>query len=423
VTVAVRFEGVSKQYRLGEIGTGTISRDLERAWSKLRGRPDPYQIVDRAVDPDSYVWAVQDISFDVRQGEVLGLIGRNGAGKSTLLKLLSRITIPTQGVIRLKGTIASLLEVGTGFHPELTGRENVFLNGAILGMSRQETRDCFDEIVEFSGCAKYIDTPIRRYSSGMIVRLGFSVAAHLRCDTLIVDEVLAVGDMEFQRKCIEKMKDVAAFGRTILVVSHNMTTMARLCDRCAILENGRLDFIGQTRLAIDHYMRQYSALPAIVDLTDHDHRSGSGRVRLQKFWVEDDSESPCSTCVSGHEASFVFQLCSIDETIDQVDIRFSIHDTNGDILTGVNSAMTGTAYSVDQRWKTIRCRVDHLPLPTGRYTVAVRLVSREEELDWPHGMIAAFDVIDGGVYGIEHRRSHRDSKFFVAAQWSEREMN
>ena len=426
MTVAVRFENVSKRYWLGEIGTGTISRDLERLWTKLRGRPDPFRVVDSTVDREvehnSYVWAIRDLSLDVRKGEVFGLIGRNGAGKSTLLKLLSRITAPTQGTIRLKGTIASLLEVGTGFHPELTGRENIFLNGSILGMSPQEIRDRFDEIVEFSGCAKYIDTPIRRYSSGMIVRLGFSVAAYLNCDTLVVDEVLAVGDLNFQRRCIEKMQNVAASGRTILLVSHNMTTMARLCDRCGILENGRLEFLGDTLSAIDHYVQKNSTLQAVADLTEEESRSGSGRVRLSRFWMEGQSGAAAGSFISGEAAILIFQMRAYGETIDQIDIRFSIHDINGDILIGVNSAATRMEYSIGQQSVIVRCIIDQLPLPAGRYTVAARLVSGEEELDWPRGMIAAFDVIEGDFYGIESKRSHQNSKFLVSTRWSVGEM-
>ncbi|MFM7852975.1 MAG: ABC transporter ATP-binding protein, partial [Flammeovirgaceae bacterium] len=226
--IVIKVEEVSKQYRLGQISTGSLAPDINRAWYKLRGKPDPYlkigDVNDRTVSGNSeYVWAIRDISFEIKKGEVLGIIGRNGAGKSTLLKILSRTTLPTTGIIRTKGKIASLLEVGTGFHPELTGRENIFLNGAILGMTKQEIKNQFDEIVDFAGVEKYIDTPVKRYSSGMYVRLAFGVAAHLEPDILIVDEVLAVGDAEFQKKCLGKMNDVSKKdGRTVLFVSHNM---------------------------------------------------------------------------------------------------------------------------------------------------------------------------------------------------------
>lgn len=255
----IQVESVSKQYRLGLVGTGTIQHDLNRWWCKIRGKADPYLTVtednDRAQSSDSeYVWALNDINFSVSQGEVLGIIGRNGAGKSTLLKILSRVTGPTTGQIKVKGRIASLLEVGTGFHPELTGRENVYLNGAINGMTKAEVSRKLDEIVGFSGCERYIDTPVKRYSSGMTVRLGFAVAAHLDPEILIVDEVLAVGDAEFQQKCIGKMKDVAGAGRTVLFVSHNMTAVRNLCDRCMIISKGTVEGIFTTEEAVMRYL-------------------------------------------------------------------------------------------------------------------------------------------------------------------------
>jgi len=221
--VVLKVENISKQYRLGQLGTGTMSHDINRWWHKVRGKEDPYLKIgdsnDRSVAGGSeYVWSLKDINFEVEQGEVLGIIGKNGAGKSTLLKILSQVTTPTTGEFKAKGRIASLLEVGTGFHPDLTGRENVFLNGAILGMSKAEIKSKLDEIVDFSGVAKYLDTPVKRYSSGMMVRLGFAVAAHLEPEILIVDEVLAVGDAEFQKKCLGKMKDVAGQGRTVLLI-------------------------------------------------------------------------------------------------------------------------------------------------------------------------------------------------------------
>ncbi len=266
---AVCFENISKQYYLGEVGTGTISRDLERAWAKLRGKPDPFAKVgdvnDREKSGGEFVWALKDIDFDVQQGEVLGIIGRNGAGKSTLLKLLSRVTAPTSGEIKARGRIASLLEVGTGFHPELTGRENIYLNGAILGMRRHEITRRLDEIVEFSGCAKYIDTPVKRYSSGMMVRLGFSVAAHLECEILIVDEVLAVGDIEFQRKCLGRMRSIAAGGRTVLFVSHNLAALGAICQSSMVLTNGTISFFGGISEGVDYYLGKMSKRLTHVD--------------------------------------------------------------------------------------------------------------------------------------------------------------
>lgn len=247
--LVLKVENVSKQYRLGTVGTGTLQDDLKRWWYRVRGKEDPFLKVGAVNDrskktDDTYVWALKDINFEVRKGEVLGIIGKNGAGKSTLLKLLSKVADPTTGSIKYKGRIAALLEVGTGFHPELTGRENIFLNGAVLGMNKDEIAAKVDEIIEFSGVAQYVDTPVKRYSSGMKVRLGFAVAAHLEPDILIVDEVLAVGDAEFQAKCIGKMQDVAGQGRTVLFVSHNMVSVRNLCNRGMVLENGKSIFSG-----------------------------------------------------------------------------------------------------------------------------------------------------------------------------------
>ncbi len=257
--VVIKVENLGKQYRLGQVGTGTISHDLNRWWYKVRGKEDPYlkigEVNDRTQKGDSdLVWALKDINFEVKQGEVLGIIGKNGAGKSTLLKILSRVTSPTIGDIKVKGRIASLLEVGTGFHPELTGRENIFLNGAILGMTKFEIKCKFDEIVEFSGVERYIDTPVKRYSSGMYVRLAFAVAAHLEPEILIVDEVLAVGDAEFQRKCLGKMKDVAGQGRTVLFVSHNLQAVSNLCTAGLVLNKGRVEANGSIEDSVKTYI-------------------------------------------------------------------------------------------------------------------------------------------------------------------------
>jgi lipopolysaccharide transport system ATP-binding protein len=258
---AIKVEHISKQYRLGQVGTGSLKHDLNRLWHAVRGKEDPYLTVgqtnDRSKKAESeFVWALKDINFEVAQGEVLGIIGRNGAGKSTLLKILSKITAPTTGQIAINGRIASLLEVGTGFHPELSGRENIFLNGAILGMRRAEVQKKFDEIVDFSGVEAYIDTPVKRYSSGMYVRLAFAVAAFLEPDILIVDEVLAVGDAEFQKKCLGRMKDVSTNdGRTVLFVSHNMAAMNSLCNRVVLMNNGCVESIGENQTIINNYLR------------------------------------------------------------------------------------------------------------------------------------------------------------------------
>lgn len=277
--VVIKVENLSKQYRLGTVGTGTLSHDLNRFWAKVRGKEDPYlkigQANDRTKKGDSdYVWALKDINFEVRRGEVLGIIGRNGAGKSTLLKILSQIIRPTTGSVKMKGRVGSLLEVGTGFHPELTGRENIYINGAILGMRKWEIDKKLDEIIDFAGVERYIDTPVKRYSSGMMVRLGFSVAAHLEPEILIVDEVLAVGDAEFQKKCLGKMGEVSKNeGRTILFVSHNIQAMQNLCSNFLYLKDGRLADVSKGGEALRTYLSdlmkkgesKYREIPEIND--------------------------------------------------------------------------------------------------------------------------------------------------------------
>ena len=271
--LAIKVENISKLYRLGRVTSKTLNEDIKRWWANLIGKNDPFLI--NADENDrtrkkttGYVWALKDITFEIKQGEVLGIVGKNGAGKSTLLKLLTRVTLPTNGIIKAKGRVSSLLEVGTGFHPELTGRENIYLNGTILGMKRLEIKKKFDDIVDFAGVHKYIDTPVKRYSSGMYTRLAFGVAAHLESEIMIIDEVLAVGDLEFQKKCLGKMNEVSKNeGRTILFVSHNMGSLAELCNTGILLENGKLKSYGKIHDVIEEYynnnisMNFYTNLP------------------------------------------------------------------------------------------------------------------------------------------------------------------
>jgi lipopolysaccharide transport system ATP-binding protein len=291
---AVKIENLSKQYRLGLVGTGTLSHDLKRWWHSIRGLEDPFLMIgetnDRRIKGSSeYIWALKDINFEVKKGEVLGIIGQNGAGKSTLLKILSKVTAPTTGSITYAGRISSLLEVGTGFNYELTGRENIYLNGAILGMRKKEIENKFDEIVDFSGCERYIDTPVKRYSSGMTVRLGFAVAAFLEPEILVVDEVLAVGDAEFHKKAIEKMKSISTSeGRTILFVSHNMSAVKHLCQKAVSLKNGLLDKIG----GVDEIIDDYLAYNKVKDKARTEIVSDDGRFSLKApYWLTDKNES------------------------------------------------------------------------------------------------------------------------------------
>ncbi|MEW6404498.1 MAG: ABC transporter ATP-binding protein [Chloroflexota bacterium] len=289
--VVISIENLSKTYQLGTIGTGTFYGDVKRWWARKRGLPDPYQKVgekDHGNRLGETIWALKDINIEVERGEAIGIIGRNGAGKSTLLKILSQVTAPTSGVVRAKGRIASLLEVGTGFHKELTGRENIFLNGAVMGMDRAEVRRKFDEIVDFSGVERFIDTPVKRYSSGMYVRLAFAVAAHLEPEILVVDEVLAVGDIEFQKKCLGKMQDVAGEGRTVLFVSHNMPAITSLCQRAVLLNEGRVIAIDDADVVVAQYI-QLGIEAASERKWSNENAPGNDVVRLLSIRACDES--------------------------------------------------------------------------------------------------------------------------------------
>ena len=323
--VILKVDNVSKLYRLGTLGTGTFGGDLQRFWkTKILGQADPFikvgQTNDRtSKDKAEFVWALKDINFEVNRGEVLGIIGKNGAGKSTLLKLLSRITNPTTGSVISSGRMASLLEVGTGFHPELTGRENIYLNGAILGMTKKEIRQKFDEIVDFSGCELYIDTPTKRYSSGMTVRLGFAVAAFLDPEILVVDEVLAVGDAEFQKKAIGKMKEVSSGGgRTVLFVSHNMESVARLCSSCLLMENGMVKERGLTETVIKKYL-------AVENFSNDKVNTSKiiigNIIEIQKITIN-DIDLGINSVYQGSPMNMGFLMNNLSN--DKVDIYFNI---------------------------------------------------------------------------------------------------
>ena len=312
MATAIEFNHVGKQYRLGLVSTGTLSHDLNRWWqTAILRKEDPYlkigSVNDRTQKADSdYVWALRDIDFKVEQGDVVGIIGKNGAGKSTLLKLLSKVTGPTVGTIRARGRIASLLEVGTGFHQEMTGRENIYMNGAILGMTKREIASKLDEIVDFSGCERYLDTPVKRYSSGMMVRLGFAVAAHLDPEILVVDEVLAVGDAEFQKKAIGKMQDVSrGEGRTVLFVSHNMASMLQLCHTGLLLKNGMVEYTGGIEDVVNFYQRNNAEI-GNLPLAERTDRDGNGKVRLVSAQLEDENGSVLSSVKTGD--TFVIHL-------------------------------------------------------------------------------------------------------------------
>ncbi len=338
----IKLENLSKRYRLGLVGTNTLKGDIQAWWYRLLGKDDPTLIIGQENQLDKsggeYVWALKDINLDVEQGEILGIIGKNGAGKSTLLKLLSQVTGPTTGQIKVKGRIASLLEVGTGFHPELTGKENIFLNGAILGMTKNDIKLKLDEIVEFAGVAKYIDTPVKRYSSGMYVRLAFAVAAHLEPDILVVDEVLAVGDAEFQKKAIGKMQDVSKDGgRTVLFVSHNMTSVRSLCTKAILLSNGKITDSGFTDIVISKYLKGDS------ELSNHKFSQNKPLISLSEIEI-------LEICVKGKNKSYD-EIIKLEDEIEfyikfkqlkKTDIHITIHlkDELGNVIFSTGSEKT-----------------------------------------------------------------------------------
>lgn len=365
----IEIKNLGKQYRLGAVGTGTFSHDVNRWWHKIRGKEDPYlkigDLNDRTKSGNSdYVWALQDVSFDVQPGEILGIIGKNGAGKSTLLKLLSRVTAPSTGQITSYGRIASLLEVGTGFHPELTGRENIYLNGAILGMTKKEIASKFDEIVEFAGCARYIETPVKRYSSGMYVRLAFAVAAHLEPDILVVDEVLAVGDAEFQKKALGKMKEVSqGQGRTVLFVSHSMGAIRSICSSAVVLNNGTTIFKGAVDDAVNLYLEN-STSQSKLHLSERKDRKTKGLITFTDLKIKCDGIE--GTEVIG-SSNVLFQISLNSKLSTEIIIELQITNTDGLILTVFNNFHTNNKLLVEEGNNDFFVEVPNLALTSGQY--------------------------------------------------------
>ena len=334
---AIEFENISKLYRLGRVGTGTLFGDLNRWWQvDVLHHTDPFlkigQTNERTCKAKSdFVWALRDINLNVEQGDIVGIIGKNGAGKSTLLKLLSKITAPTTGEIRTRGRIGTLLEVGTGFHPEQTGRENIYMNGALLGMTKGEITSKLDEIVAFSGCEMYIDTPVKRYSSGMKVRLGFAVAAHLNPEILVVDEVLAVGDAEFQKKAIGKMKDVSReHGRTVLFVSHNMAAVKNLCNNGIVLKNGMIDYTGTADACVDWYLKDKTQAAQMATVITNDYRNGDTTRELELLEVKLLNELP--ELATNEPIQLLIKLHRNETRIKQSQIFIGIRDEDTRLL-------------------------------------------------------------------------------------------
>ena len=402
MSIILKAENISKQYRLGTIGTGTISDDLKRWWYNVRGKEDPFLKVgaenDRSVlAQENYVWALKDIDFEVNDGEVLGIIGKNGAGKSTLLKILSRVTSPTTGSIKTKGRIASLLEVGTGFHGELTGRENIFMNGAVLGMTKTEIRNKLDEIIAFSGCEKYIDTPVKRYSSGMTVRLGFAVAAHLEPEILVVDEVLAVGDVEFQRKAIGKMKDMSAGeGRTVLFVSHNMASVRTLCDRAILLENGLIKMEGDSKDVISSYL---SSDQKNIDKSNSKIGFENEIFKLESISVKNDNSLE-ATIVEDEEIQINTIIKIKSQEPSRYHITYHLHNEFGEPMFSFSHSRKKIV--LREGTNTLACYFPKSFLQPGEYYLSFLVVEDRKRPVFIQKDIISFTVVnasrDIGVY-------------------------
>jgi lipopolysaccharide transport system ATP-binding protein len=394
----IKLEDIGKQYRLGQIGTGTLSHDFNRWWHKIRGKDDPYLRIGEVnihekKGESAYVWALKNINFEVKRGESLAIIGKNGAGKSTLLKILSRVTGPTTGSFKVKGRIASLLEVGTGFHQELTGRENIYMNGAILGMTRHEIKNKFDEIVAFSGIERYIDTPAKRYSSGMFVRLAFAVAAHLDSEILIADEVLAVGDAEFQKKCLGKMKDVTTQGRTVLFVSHSMPAVRSFCKTAVLLKNGNISMTGNVDDVITKYM-------STDEGSDENHRlfnpaiSVNSNIKLHSFSVNKPGEEAGESIPIDMpiEVSTEIEVVNI-EANNRYDITMQVKDDEGRILFTTSSGWHDEQVIVKGR-QVITCHIPANFFNTGTFYINLLIVENRRTIIFIEQDITKILMID-----------------------------
>ncbi|WP_020601225.1 ABC transporter ATP-binding protein [Spirosoma panaciterrae] len=400
----IRVENLSKQYRLGAIGTKTIREDVQRWWHRIQGKEDPYLKIGETNDRSSkgnsdYVWALRDINFEVMPGEVLGIIGKNGAGKSTLLKILSKVTGPTTGRIDFNGRIGSLLEVGTGFHPDLTGRENIFLNGAILGMTKREIRSKLDEIIDFSGCERYIDTPVKRYSSGMTVRLGFAVAAHLDPEILIVDEVLAVGDDEFQKKALGKMQEISKNeGRTVLFVSHNMISIKKLCNSGLFLENGNVLMRDSISKVVNTYEYK-SASIGEIDLSLRSDRKGSGKIKVMSCNLLNRFNYKTTNIDCGEVFLLDLSVKSnlMETKSKNIEIAVNICHIGGDRIIQLSNRFLGQNIYLNSELTRIQFRIDKFPLNPGKYAIRIFIANSIEIFDWIDNVLI-LNVEDGDFF-------------------------
>lgn len=424
--VILKVENISKQYRLGLVGTGTISHDLNRWWSKVRGKDDPFlkvgEVNDRSTKGTSnYVWALRDINFEINRGEVLGIIGKNGAGKSTLLKILSRVTSPTTGEIKTKGRIASLLEVGTGFHPEMTGRENIYLNGAILGMTKAEIRSKIDEIIAFSGCERYIDTPVKRYSSGMTVRLAFSVAAHLEPDILVVDEVLAVGDAEFQKKAIGKMQDISkGEGRTVLFVSHNMSSVQKLCNRCIVLDNGNKLFDGNVSKALEFYSQLCRDSYKLEKV--HNQKNQGVSINSIDVYVNERLINHSETILLGDKIEIRIRI-TINDVFNNLICAVNVLNFNGELTAHLTNEDSGSEIQVNNQKEEfeINIQTDRLLFIPGFYSLDFWLGIDHQDSLYEVKNFISFELEQGQVTK-RTKELPRHSKLYLPSFWEKQKI-
>ena len=419
----IHVENLSKAYQIGQIGTGTISKDIERFWiTKVLGKEDPFLKIgetnDRSKKGESnIVWSLKDINFEINQGDAVGIIGKNGAGKSTLLKLLSRVTSPTTGEIKVKGRIASLLEVGTGFHPELSGKENIYLNGAILGMRKKEITRKLDEIIDFSGVERYIDTPVKRYSSGMYVRLAFAVAAHLESEILIVDEVLAVGDAEFQKKCLGKMGDISkGEGRTILFVSHNMAAVKSLCNTGIVLENGKLVYSNDVQSSINYYTEIFSK--SFYDQPEHKDFSGKIKLLSSSISVNDKQIKSGSTILLGEKLKLKLNFL-VNDFIDDLSIAIDIVDKAGELISHLTNEDDGFYFNKlflnDE--KSIEINTSEMLFTPGKYFMKVWFGIGQLESLYEIRNFFSFEI-EQSDYTSRTKALPSHSKVYLHSKWN-----
>ncbi|MBN1755105.1 ABC transporter ATP-binding protein [bacterium] len=407
----IKIENLGKCYRIGEREQYLALRDILMNLVKAPLR----RLSGQKKRNKPYIWALRGINLEINQGEVLGVIGRNGAGKSTLLKILSRITAPTEGEVLLRGRVSSLLEVGTGFHPELTGRENIYLNGAILGMSRNEIEKKFDEIVDFSGVGDFIDTPLKRYSSGMYVRLAFAVAAHLEPEILLIDEVLAVGDIQFQQKCLGKMQEVANSGRTLVFVSHNMASIQRLCTKCLLLEQGKMRSAGNTREVIREYLQLVSE---VVNIPLHQRvdRKGTGQLRITGLQLLDDSGAQLNTVASGANITLKFGYSTGTAPTKDVHIALGFNNRNGERIFNLNTLTTSDPLTLINKEGFVLCTIPRLPLVPDDYFITVFVTIKEVISDWVQDAFK-LKVESGDFFGTGKTQYDNEGNFLVLNHW------